>query len=97
MIVVDHAAQREDALDHRNVQYGRYVGVRIAVRRHAVARLDVPLGHVELGLVGDVADDPGLGTGTKQRALRAFQNFDAVQVRGIDVEVAIRELGGLVV
>ncbi len=52
---------------------------------------------VELGLVGDVADRAGLGTAAEQRALRAFEHFDALEVGGIDVEVARRELQRLVV
>src|SRR5439155_252574 len=68
-----------------------------AVSGHSVAGLDVRLGHVELRLVRDVADHAGLGAGAEQRALRTFQNLDAIEVRGVDVEVAIRELTGLVV
>ena len=83
--------------DQRQVQHRRHVGVRIAVSGRAVAGLDVALGHVELRLVGDVADHAGLGAGAEQRALRTFQHLDAIQVGGIDVEVAIRQLAGLIV
>jgi hypothetical protein len=38
-----------------------------------------------------------LGAGPEQRSLRTFQDLDAIQIGGIDVEVAIRELTGLIV
>ncbi len=62
-----------------------------------VAGIDVPLGHIEFRFVRDVADDTGLGAGTEQGTLRTFQNLDAIDVGGIDVEVAIGELGGLII
>ena len=67
------------------------------MRGDAVARFDAALGHVDLGLVGDVADHAGLGAGTEQGALRTFENFDAFEVGGIDIEVARRQLAGLLV
>ncbi len=63
----------------------------------SVAGFDVPLGHVELWFVRDVADRAGLGAGTEQRSLRTLQNLDAIEIGGIDVEVAIRELPGLII
>src|SRR6266853_1956188 len=69
----------------------------ITVSGHSVAGLEVRLGHVEPRLVRDVTDHAGLGAGTEQRALRTFQNLDAIQVGGVDVQVAIRQLAGLVV
>ena len=66
-------------------------------RRDAVARFGVALGHVELRLVGDVADHAGLGAAAEQRALRTFEHLDALHVDHVDVEVARRELHRLVV
>jgi hypothetical protein len=83
--------------DQRQIEHRRQIGVRIAVRGDAVAGLDIAFGDVELGLVGDVADHAGLGAGAEQRALRAFENFDALEVGGVDVEVAGRQLAGLIV
>ena len=62
-----------------------------------VARVDIRLSYVELRLVGDVAHDAGLCPGAKQRALRAFEDLDALEVRNIDVEVAAGELSRLLV
>jgi len=67
------------------------------MRRRRVARRHVAFGDVEFGLVGDVAHHPGFGAGTEYRALRAFEDFDALQVRGIDIEVAARQRAGLIV
>ena len=87
----------EDILDDRQVQHRCQVGVGVAVSGDAVAALDVRLDLVELGLVGDVADDARLGTGAVESALRTLQDLDAVQVRGVDVEIAVGQLAGLVV
>ena len=63
----------------------------------SVAAFDVRLGHVELRFVRDVADHASLGASTEQRALRTLQHLDAIQVGGVDVEVTIRELTGLII
>ena len=97
LLVVDHRAHGHPPGDQREVQHRRQVGVRIAVSRDPVPGLDVGLERIELGLVRDVADHAGLGAGTEQRALRTLQNLDAIEVGGVDVEVAIRELTGLII
>ena len=97
VIAVDSRAQRQLALDQRNVERGIETVVRITTGRDAVARVDVALGDVELRLVRDVADRTGLGAAAEQRALRAFQNFDALHVNQIDVGIAGRELHPLVI
>src|SRR5450631_1843451 len=67
------------------------------MRGRAVTGFHVPLGHIELRLVRDVAHHAGLRAGTEQSALRAFEYFDALEVGGVDVEVARRQLAGLIV
>src|SRR5260370_27289440 len=71
--------------------------MRTAVSDPSVADLDVALGRFELRSVGDVRDPPRLGAGPIQRALRTLENLDAIEIGGIDVEVAARELTGLIV
>ena len=51
----------------------------------------------DLRLVGDVANDAGLSARAEQGSLRPFEDFDALQVRRVDIEVAARQLAGLVV
>ena len=63
----------------------------------AVAGIGVAFGDVQLRLVGDVANGTGLGAAAEQRALRAFEHFDALHVDQVDVVVARRELHRLVV
>ena len=58
----------------------------------AVLRLGAGFKMVELGLVGDVAQGARLGAAAKQGALRAFQHFDALEVGGVDIDVASGEL-----
>ena len=97
VIVVDHRTHRHGVFDQRQVQHRSHIGIRIAVRGPAVAALDAALGDVELRLVGNVADHAGLGAGAEQRSLRALEYLDAIQIGGVDVEVAIWQLRGLVV
>ena len=65
--------------------------------RGAVAGRSRAFRHTLLGLVGDVTQHARLGAGAEEGALRAFQHFDALQVRGVHVEVAAGDLGGLVI
>ncbi len=96
-VAVDHAADREGIVDERQVEHHIRAGVRITVRRDAVAAFGAAFGDVELGLVRDVAERAGLGAAAEQRALRALEHFDAVHVDHVDVEVAPRESQRLLV
>src|SRR5450631_2554689 len=58
------------------------------MRRRFVAGRDIAFRDVELRLVRDVAHHAGFGAGAEQGALRAFEDFDALEVRGIDIQVA---------
>ena len=69
----------------------------VAVRGRRVAGVHRRLGHVELRLVGDVAQYARLRAGAEQRALRALEDLDALQVGGVDVEIAARQLRRLLV
>ena len=97
MIVIDHPAGRHGALDQWQVQDRRQVGIRVAAGGRAIAGLHVALGHVQFRGVGDVADHTRLGSRAEQRPLRTLENLDAIQVRGVDVQIAVRQLPGLVV
>ena len=97
VIVVDDRAQRHRVGDEGQVEDRLHVGVRVTVGRDAVAGLERALRLVELGLVRDVPDHAGLGTGAEQRALRPLEHLDAVEIGRIDVEVAVRHLSALVV
>ena len=77
MIGKNNCAHRQSIGDQRHIQHRRQIAVRIAMGGDSVASIDVALGHIELRLVRDVANGAGLGPGTEQRALRAFENFDA--------------------
>ena len=46
----------------------------------------------ELRLVGDVADGTRFRAAAEQRPLRPLEHLDALEIGGIDVEVARREL-----
>jgi hypothetical protein len=64
---------------------------------HAVAGVHPPLERAQLGLVGDVADRPGLGAAAEQGPLWALQDLDPLQVGQEEVHVAGRELHRLFV
>ena len=65
--------------------------------RRLVGGRHVGFGDVELWLVGDIAHHAGFRACAEYRALRTLEDFDALQVRGVDVEVAARQRAGLVV
>ena len=94
--VVDHAPNGE-IVAHWQVEDRLERVARVAVRGGRVAGRYVRFDAIELGLVRDVANDAGLRTGAEQRALRAFEHLDTLEVGGIDVEVTPGQLSGLVV
>src|SRR6202041_1448993 len=85
-VAVDHPAHRQGIGDQRHIDHGGDVAAGIPMTGVGVAGIDAALGDVELGLVGDVAQYARLGTGAEQRALRALEHLDTLQVRRIDVE-----------
>ena len=97
LIVVDHRAYGELVLDQRQIQDRLDRGAGVAMGRRGIVGVGPALGHIELRLVGDIADRSGLRSGAVQRALWALQNFNALQIRGVDVEVAAGKLRGLIV
>ena len=97
VISVDHRAHGQLALDDRDVDHRVECAVGPAASGAAEAALDPGLELAELGLVGDVAHHTGLRTAAEERALRTFENFDALDVGDIDVGVARRELHRLII
>ena len=89
VVVVNDCAHRHMIGDQRQVQHRGYVRIGIPMRRDSIAGLDVALGDIKLGLVRDVPDCARLGACAEQRALRSLEDLDAIQVSGIDIEVAI--------
>ena len=67
------------------------------MRGRGVARVHARFGHVELRLVRDVAQHARLRAGAEQGALRTLQYLDALEIRGVDVEIAARKLRGLLI
>ncbi len=96
-LVVDHAAHRERVGDQRQVDRGVDIAAGIAVRGGGVAGIEIRFGHIELRLVGDVADHTRLSAGAEQGALRTLEHLDALDVGRINVEVPARQLPGLLV
>ena len=96
-LVVDDCASGETARHYGYVEGG---GVAVALRTmrgHCATHTHLGFRHVELGFVGDVAHYARFGAGTEQRALRTLQHLDALEIRGVDVEIAVRQLRGLFV
>src|SRR5262249_33687097 len=87
-LVVDHGAEGKLVGNHRQIDGRVDLGTRIPTSRGLVGGVDGPLRHVDLGLVGDVAKYTGLGAGAEQRSLRTLEHLDALEIGGIDVEVA---------
>ncbi len=96
-VAVDHGAHRQSVLDQRQV-YGRIdVAARIAVGGRRIAGIDSAFGDVELRLVGDIANHAGFRARAEQRPLRALEDLDALEIRRVDIEIASRQLCGLVI
>ena len=96
LVVVDDPAQAE-TLVYGHVQHCFHIGIRVTVIDCPGAHADTAERAAEVRLVGDQADVTGLRAGAEQCALGARQHFDALQVRGVDVEVPSRLRQRLVV
>src|SRR5207237_949628 len=96
-VVVEHAAHRQLILNDRQVDHGRDAAVGIAVGGGPITRLDVALDDIKLRFIRNIAEHACLCAATEQRALRTFENLDALEVGRIDIEVTARQLRGLVV
>ena len=97
VIVIDDRADRQLVLDDRNVDHRVERAVGRTARSAAEAALDAAFELAELGLGGDVTHRTRLRTAAEQRALRAFEHFDALDVGHVDVGVVRRELHRLVI
>ena len=82
-VIADRADGRGGA--ERRVDRALQGPAEIVARDEVGIGLDHPLGAAERGLVGDVADGAADRPRTEQRALRAAQRLDAVQVEKIEV------------
>ena len=86
---VAHGAQgglvRQGQVDH-----ALEVVAGLAVADGAGAELQAAVGARRVRLVGDHADGAGLGAGAEQSALGTGQDFQALHVRRVDVQVAAR-------
>ena len=89
LIVVGDAAQCE-GLGDGDVDHGFDIRVHVAFGDRTGAHLDAAVHVALVRLVRDQPDIAGLRTRPEQCPLRAREDFDALQVGGIDVEVAPR-------
>ena len=97
LVVVDHAAHRQRVADERQIDDCRDGGIGVTARGHAVTSGNAALRHVELRLVRDIADHAGLSSRTEQSSLRALEDFDALEVRCVHIQVATGQLTRLLV
>ena len=96
-IAIDDRTDGQRVRNQRQVNERIGTGARITVGRRRVAGVESSFGGVDLGLVGDIAQHSGLGAGAKERTLRTFQNLDTLEVDRINIEIAPRQLCGLVI
>ena len=88
VLVADHA-QRQLVGDERDVDGCFDVIARVVrVRGGEAAHADVGLELLQVGRLGNDAHDAGQRTGAEQRALRAAQHLDAVDVDQAQVRLA---------
>ena len=95
-VVIDHDA-RGEVVAERQVQHRFELAAFRAVCGRVVAGRCRGLGYAVLRLRRDVAEHARLGTGAEQSALRTFEDLDALEVGRVDIEVATRDLGRLLV
>src|SRR5258708_27876177 len=93
---MEEAAHREGIGYQRQVDQRVDVAAVITAAGVGVTGIDVAFGDVELRLVGDVTQHPGLCAGAEQRALRSFENLDALAVCGVDVQTPAAPFAGLI-
>src|ERR1700722_11987191 len=96
-VAVDHGTHGPGSGDERYIDDAGAVAARITVAGIDVPHVRAAFGHVEFRFVRDVTQHTRLGAGAEQRALRPFEHFDALQIGGIDVEVAAGHLPRLLV
>src|SRR5207248_11156373 len=96
-VVVYDGANGQLVLDQRQIDRRIDVAARIAVGRGRVTTVDIPIRHIQLRLVGDIAQHACLGASAEQCPLGALQDLDALEIRGVDVQVAAGQLAGLIV
>jgi hypothetical protein len=65
---------------------------RIALSGRRITRRGGSFGRIDLGFVSDVANSPRLGAGTVQGALGTLKHLDALEIGGIDIEIATWQL-----
>ena len=86
-----------EALGHGNIDVGLDRIARLTTRRRRVAHVEAGLEFSMVRFVSDEPDGAGLRAGSEQGALGAGQDFDAFQVRRIDVEITPLHGNGLLV
>ena len=94
---VDHRAYRQLVLDDRDVDEGIAGDAFLALLGESVARVEPGMDFGRVRLVGDIAHRAAHRTGTEQGALRTGQNFDALKVDRVEVEVAAHQRGRRIV
>ena len=67
------------------------------MRRVRVTDVGACCRRVQYGLVGDVANRTSLCAGAEQGALRPLQHLDALEIYRVQVKIAPRQLGWLIV
>ena len=70
----------------RQVDHAFELAADAAVSDRVELAVDAPVGHAELGLVGDDADRARFARGAVERALRAGEALDPGDVVDVDVE-----------
>ena len=78
-------SQRQNVINHRDIHHAVGAISRVTVLQPVAAHRDVGGEAARIGLVRNQPHRSGHGTGTKQRALRPFENFHTRQIVGADV------------
>jgi hypothetical protein len=96
-LVVDHAAHGQRVGNQGNVDGGVDITALVPVGGRGVAGVHHRFSYIELRFVRDVTYDTRLRARAEEGALRTLQDLDAVEIRRVDVKIAVWKLRGLLI
>ena len=90
LVAIDDQTRGQLAFDDWHIDEGAARSAFVAALGEGIGTVKAGVVFLHVRLVGDVTHGAAHGAGAKQGALWASQNFDALQVNRIDVQIAAR-------
>jgi hypothetical protein len=96
-LLVNDAPRGQLVGEERNIDGDIDITAQRTVCGRRGAAVHHRLGHVELRFVREVAHHARLGARAEQGALRALQDLDPLEIRGVNVQITLWQLRGLLI